>query len=68
MNISSLIKLLSLPSVNKNLNKLSNELKDDPEVQAYIDIIKQQYSVLNKTLINYCKEHPNTPYCKEKLK
>lgn len=65
MPIKSLIKLLSIPVVKKNLNKISSEIDNDPEIQASVKIIKKHYEYLEKKLKSFCKERPNNPHCKE---
>lgn len=57
-------KLLSLSSIQKDLDKAKGMLDDDPDLQETMETLKYHYSKLQKTLPDFCKKYPDSPACK----
>lgn len=62
--LQSIVKLLSISTVKKNLDKFADEIEHDPEIQANIDIIKKNYAEIELKLKWFCKYRPNHSLCK----
>lgn len=57
--------LLAMPTIKKNIEKVSEMLEDDVELSAAIENIQYNVKLLDKQLPNFCKRHPESDICKE---
>jgi len=47
------------------MSELERMKKDDPSLAADLESFEQSYKIIQKSVDNLCKRHPNHPACKK---
>ena len=63
-SVQKIIKMLTIPKIKQELEKLEKELDGNTDISSTISDIKRKYQELEEKLNWFCKERPNSPYCK----
>ena len=64
--MSTILKLLFKPVLNRGLKKLVHDLESDPELQTALADMHAANDRARDTLKGYCKKHPESYFCTKK--